>query len=215
MVSSRWTIRTLLAGIAVSASIVCVLVLRSAPADSQTPATSTPTSEAYAIFQQAPSANDDFSKWRTSPSVVAARDPFLGLEPSGARLVYHDDLRAVAAVPASKAPCFIERYNDGGGGVSCGRGPGTTVSMTYDSAIGLVPDEVKTVTFAMTDGSRTEGQVHNNLWISPAGAADVTFSVGGAEQHMELLSKDSLPKGATISPNGVVGTQSAASTLGR
>jgi hypothetical protein len=128
----------------------------------------------------------------------------LGLKLPEARIIYRDTAKAIAAVPATAAPCLATQFADGSQTLSCGSAAGNTASVSFNGAMGLVPDAVKTVTFTMSDGSTATGQVIDNVWKSPGEAAKVTFSLDGHTQQIELMPRSSLPSGATIGADGVV-----------
>lgn len=196
--------RFLLALVAVSAATFGVLrgISDQPPAAAgQTPSAAlNPPRSNYEVFARPANGADDVSGWRI-PAVAQE----LGVQPSGARVVFRDQTRIVAAVPSAKGPCLLSRFQDGSGGLNCG-GPAGKISVTlgYDGALGLVPDDVKTVMFTMTDGTVDTVPVRGNLWRSPAEAARASFVVDGVPQDIELMPRSSLPRGASVSPTGVV-----------
>jgi hypothetical protein len=168
----------------------------SQPAD----ATSRPTgtSKVYSAVAAAPSAADQAS---ASPLLTAMMldDPELGLRPGAAKsatfaraartstVVRDLPQGAVTIVPAAQAPCLLIKKPDGKGeGLNCGGDSGPTVAAGPDGAIGIVPDSVQTVHFAMEDGTTEEGAVVDNLWVSPAQAVSVSMSIDGSVKTIEL-----------------------------
>ena len=154
----------------------------------------------YSVFSRAATSADDVSSW----PMRAENFDQLGLRLDQARVVYRDAVRTMAAVPATDGPCLLTRLRNHGGGLNCGGAGRLTVALGYLGAIGLVPDSVDTVTFAMTDGSTQTAKVVDNTWNSPAEAASATFSLQGRSVSIELMPRSSLPKGTTISDDGVV-----------
>lgn len=167
-------------------------------------AESTQESKGYSSLQGPDSSDSDLSGWRVPPTAMARDNPELGLRPSGARVVYRDSTKAVAAVPATKTPCLITRYKGGSEALNCGTTDGMTANVSYDGAIGLVPDVVKSVSFTMSDGSQKTQRVVDNLWKSPVEAASVEFVLRGQPRQIDLLPRSSLPEDARVSSDGVV-----------
>jgi hypothetical protein len=154
----------------------------------------------YSVFSRPATPEDDVSGW---PMRTENFDK-LGLRLDQARVVYRDAVRTLAAVPATDGPCLLTRLRNHGGGLNCGGAGRVTVALGYLGAIGLVPDSVDTVTFRMTDGSTQTAKVVDNTWNSPAEAASATFVLQGDSVNIELMPRSSLPKGTTISDDGVV-----------
>jgi hypothetical protein len=154
----------------------------------------------YSVLSRPAIANDDISTWKAATALGGRSGPGVNstLNFSNARLIYQDDTRAVAAVPTSTEPCLATQFNDGSGALTC------SPTLTYGTSIGLVPDSVMSVTFTLTDGTETARKVTDNFWRSPAEAAKVGYVLNGQTPSLELMPMSSLPKGAQISPSGVV-----------
>lgn len=149
----------------------------------------------YSVFAREATAGDDISGWRIPRNGVDAK---VGMRFAEARVVYRDDTKSVAAVPTSSDPCLVSQYRDGSGGLTC------SPTFTHGVSVGLVPDSVKSVTYAMTDGSTQVQEVTDNLWHSPTEAAQVTYVLDGVAHTEDLLPLSALPQGASISPSGLV-----------
>ena len=126
------------------------------------------------------------------------------LDFSDARVIYHDGTRTIAAVPTSTDPCLAAQFNDGSGALTC------SPMLTYGTSIGLVPDAVTSVTFALTNGAQENQRVTDNFWRSPAEAVTVSYTLHGQTESVELMPMSSLPEGAHISASGVVSGGAAA-----
>lgn len=184
--------------VVVAVVVFATLQITSAKKANGSPSGATASASAYGVLDRPASADDDISGWRVSPSSAS-----FGLDISGARIVAKNSERTVAAVPADGAPCLVARLASGSTTMNCGLGDVPTASVSYNGAIGLVPDVVKSVTFTMTDGSTVTGEVVDNLWRSPLDARTATYSVDGVTKQVDLMPHSSLPKGATLHPSGV------------
>ncbi len=153
----------------------------------------------YSVFARAAAPADDVSGWRIHEDRAG-----LGLRFSDARVVYSDSVRTVAAVPASDGPCLLAQYKDGSGGFNCGGPNRVSASLGYNGALLLVPDSVQTVTYTMTDGTTQMSPVANNVAHSPVEAAKVAFTLGERTVQLDLMPRSSLPKGATLTEDGMV-----------
>jgi hypothetical protein len=199
----------LIAALVVAAATVGIVQQTSAKAHrSKTRADS--GADTYSVFARAATTQDDVASWHF-PAPAG-----FGLRVAGARRVYTDSTKVVAAVPTGGGvPCLMTRFADGSGGLNCGDADGHTASLGYNGALGLVPDEVGSVTYVMSDGATQTGKVADNVWHSPADAAQVSFLIGGAGQTLDLMPASSAPKGMTVSPTGVVSNGSPSSGSGR
>jgi hypothetical protein len=180
---------------------VAAWLLNSPPARSTEPsAPSAAATTSYSLLSRPTTAADtNVTDWKLQPN---AR---LGTRPAGARVVYSDAWRTVAAVPSNAVPCLVSEYRDGSQSTSCGTTDDEmTAAVSYLGSIGLVPDSVQNVTYTMTDGSQQIGGVKNNLWQAPSEAKEVTFTVGDKEESIGLMPASSMPKDAKIAPNGTV-----------
>lgn len=148
----------------------------------------------FAVFSRPSTAKDNIAGWRVATRKAGDGD----MDFARARIIYQDAKRAVAAVPTRADPCLVTQLPDGSGGFTC------SPSFSYGNSIGLVPDSVKSVSFTMTDGTTQEQDVTDNYWRSPSEATKVTYVVDGQTTSLELMPLSSLPKGASISPSGVV-----------
>lgn len=188
----------MLGALLVGGVALAVLLLDSAPrAESQAPVGA--PGNAFGVFEQAAESQDDISSWGI-PEI-----PQIGLETDAARVVVTSPNRTVAAVPAAKAPCLVTRTAQSGIGISCATAANeATATVGYNGAIGLVPDSVKSVMFTMVDGSTQAQDVVDNIWQSPVEAETATFDLEGETQKVDLMPRSSMPKSATVSPDGVV-----------
>lgn len=199
MMMSRKSLLALIALAMVGA--FAVWQLGSSSANSAEPAApSAAASSTYSVLSRPTTeADGNVANWKLLPNAS------LGTRPDGARVVYSDAWRTVAAVPANSIPCLVAEYRDGSKSTSCGTNPDeVTASVSYLGSIGLVPDSVGTVTYTMTDGSQQVGGVKNNLWQAPSEAKTVSFTVGDKQHSVELMPASSMPKDAKIAPNGTV-----------
>lgn len=164
----------------------------------------------WSVVNRARVASDDVSSWK-----LPVDTPF-ALKGANARVVYRDAKKQVAVVPTNGVPCLATHLTAGGFGLSCATSTDETpTSVSYDGAIGLVPDEVKSVTYTMTDGTSQTQQVVNNIWRSPLEASKASFLLHGSEQIVDLMPASSKPADATVSADGgtmTVGNRPATAT---
>ena len=199
----------------VAAVIACAFVAISQSAGSRGSAQAAPTAASvqeaeaenvsYGVLARPADADDErFAQSSVALRETSERDPQLGLEPDGARVVRSDAAGTLAVVPAEAAPCLVSESSSSRA-VSCGTPEHpTTAQVRYGSATGVVPDSVSTVSFKMTDGSSVRRAVTNNLWEAPADAASATIVVDGHSTVVELMPRTALPEGATVGPHGLV-----------
>lgn len=153
----------------------------------------------FSVLSRPATSKDDVSAWKAAALGAQKRT---GVNPtldfSNARLLYQDAGRAVAAVPTSSGACIATQSVDGSGALTC------SPAINYGNSVGLVPDAVKSVTFTLADGTQVDQNITENYWRAPAEAAKVSYVVDGQPQGVALMPLSSLPKGAQISPSGVV-----------
>ncbi|HEX8105799.1 MAG TPA: hypothetical protein VF533_24500 [Solirubrobacteraceae bacterium] len=188
------TLRT----VPVIAAVMAVIAWRMDAAPAAPVGTYVPPGPKFSLLDRPPEPADDVTSWAPSRA-----NPDIAPRFREARVIQRDATRIVAAVPAKDGPCLLSR-SPGGRGLACGGAPGRyPVSAGYDGGIGLVPDEVKVVTFEMTDGSVVTRGVVDNVWRSPVEAEKVTFIASGRVHSVELMPRSSIPPGVTIGPDGV------------
>lgn len=162
----------------------------------------------YSVLQADTQAPSD--RVARSPLVkkMSAERPELGLKPDAASgLRPSVDVAPTATidlVPSAKAPCLYLSNDAGFESLSCGDESGETAAVGYGWAVGLVPDAVKAITVAMSDGSQRQLPVVDNTWVAPPEAVSVSIQNGSKNQSIDLMPLSSLPAGATILPSGAV-----------
>lgn len=199
-----------LAGLIVAVSVMALGIWQAVLASAD-PAVPSPAAT-YSVLKRATTAQDASVRASQLVAHTTTQHPELGLRPDEARALPAGTSptpgTTVTVIPASAAPCLYKKHGDGSEGLSCGSSAGRTASVGYEGSIGLVPDQVQTVTFTMTDGSQRSASVVDNLWKSPPEAAKVSFVVAGQSQEIDLMPRSTLPAGASISKDGLVTVQS-------
>jgi hypothetical protein len=156
----------------------------------------------YSILDRPATDDDRVAGWRAAQAPVPAAPDF-----ARSRIVRRDRTMAVAAVPSRTGICLVTQYSNGSGGLACG-GP-VTVNVGYGEALGIVPDEVRTVTFEMTDGAPRTQAVSGNTFVAPAEARRVVYELAGRTESVDLMPASRLPDGVSIGADGVASGGSA------
>jgi hypothetical protein len=159
----------------------------------------------YGLLRTVATPDDDVSTWGVHPI------PVVSPQFAGARVVLRSATRSIAAVPAKFGPCLVARIANGSRGMACGTNRDEHPAMVgYEASIGLVPDSVESVTYAMADGSDQTARVVGNMWKAPPAAVTVSYTDGKRSFRVELMPTGSLPADAELDPNtGLVGPKSS------
>lgn len=191
-----------LLGLATAVACVALLLTWIGGSDSPSPAgaaaPAAAADDSFSVFDRPATGDDNTAGWR------AREGSSTELDFTNARVVFRDSSRAVAAVPSADGPCLVTQFQDGSGGEACGGKGKLTVNAGYNGAIGLAPDSVKSVTVALTDGTKRDLAVEDNVFVSPVDASRVTYELRGNTESIELMPASSVPSGATIDAAGVV-----------
>lgn len=201
-------INKIVGGAAVAAIVAATALVAGAQGSSTAGSQTQPasgSSAGYMVLSRPATAQDsEYVRASTILRTTASRAPDLGLDPGGARVLRSDHSQTLAVVPAKAAPCLVSGNGGPGSHISCGTGSQpVTATVSYGSAVGVVPDSVGTVSFKMTDGTVATRDVVDNLWDAPAEAKTASFAVDGRSVTVELMPLSARPDDASTGADGM------------
>jgi hypothetical protein len=200
--------RSAFVGLALLAALgVLMLLMHTSSARSQAPATvGSAADHTYSLLARAATPDDVAASQKIDPGKWAAVMPELGIDIASVRVIRQTAEKTTVVLRRADAACLATAGANGRGLTCATNEEPSAATMIYGSAVGLVPDSVRSVTFHQTDGTEVTVSVVNNVWEAPAEADSATFTIEGEEKHVTLMPLSALPKGAKLSPDGVVST---------
>jgi hypothetical protein len=150
-----------------------------------------------------PATSADVIRTPVTPQRLAA---YVNLEPSKARVLNRSAARVEALVPTTdQRVCLVEMSTSEGAAISCAYPVEEDPALiSYGNAVGVVPDGVDQVSYAMTDGSVVSRAVTGNLFVAPPEAKSATYDVEGQTRTVTLMPLSSKPQGVTVEADGTM-----------